>query len=53
MSIYEMRFRTDIVNSQVGAYWGGALILKILLFGGALFREWRLLESGRSLDHLR
>ena len=37
-----------------GAYWGGALIreavlvLKILLFGGAL-----LLENWHSLDHLR
>ena len=32
---------------------GGALISKILLFGGVLFREGRLSESGRSLDHLR
>ena len=32
---------------------GGALISKILLSEGALFRGGRLSESGRSLDHLR
>ena len=29
------------------------LISKMLLFGGALFREGRLSESGRSVVHLR
>ena len=33
--------------------WGGTLTSKILLFGGALFREGRLLESERLLDRLR
>ena len=37
---------------------GGGLIregpyFEILLFGGSLFREERLSESGSSLDHLR
>ena len=34
------------------AYWGGALISKLLLVGGALFREGRLSESRGSVDHL-
>ena len=34
-------------------FWRGALISKILLFGGPLLRGGRLLESGRSSDHLR
>ena len=45
-----MNFHTDIVNFF---FLGGALISKILLVGGALFREGRLSESGRSFDHLR
>ena len=45
-----MNYRTDIVKFIFG---GGALISKILLYGGALFGEGRLLESGRLLDHLR
>ena len=49
-----MDYLTDIVNF----FWGGRLLetvaySKILLFGEALFREGYLLESGRSLDHLR
>ena len=42
-----MSYHTDIVTFK------GALISKILIFGGALFREGRLSESGCSLDHLQ
>ena len=38
ISVCKMNYHTDIV---------------ILLFRGALFKEGRLSESGRSLDHLR
>ena len=52
-----MNYRTNVVNfffgGGGGTYWGGALISKILLFRGALFREGRLSESGRSSDHLQ
>ena len=43
--MYKMNYRTDIVNFWGGAYWRGALISKILLFGGALIREWALIRS--------
>ena len=45
-----MNYHTDTVNFF---FWGGALISKVLVFGRAFFREGRLSESGRSLDHLR
>ena len=48
-----MNYGTDIINPYGGTYWGGALISKILVFEGALFREGHLLEGGRSLDHLQ
>ena len=51
--MYKTNYRTDIVNFLGGAYWRGALISKILLFGGVLIGEGRLLESGRLSDHLR
>ena len=43
--MYKVNYRTDIVNFLGGAYWRVALILKILLFGGALIREWPLIRS--------
>ena len=53
-SMYKMNYCTDIiVNFLGGAYWRGALISKVLLFGGALIGEGHLLESGRLLDQLR
>ena len=39
-----MNYHTDIVNFR-GAYQQGVLMLKILLFGGALIREWALIRS--------
>ena len=51
--MYKMNYRTDIANFLGGAYWRGAPMSKILLFGGALIGEGRLLESGRLLDHFR
>ena len=51
ISIYKMNYCTDIVFffwGGGGGQWGGTLI-----FGGAVFRDGRLSESGRSLDHLR
>ena len=47
-----MNYYTNIVNFYGALIGGGALISKILLFGGALFREGRLSECERSLDHL-
>ena len=44
ISMYKMNYHTDIVNFR-GAYQRGVLILKILLFGGALIREWALIRS--------
>ena len=38
-------YRTDIVNFLGGAYWRGALISKILLFGGALIRSFTVLKE--------
>ena len=36
-----------------GGYWRGALISKILLFGGVLIGEGHLLESWRLLEIIR
>ena len=45
-----MNYHTDIVNFWGrllgrGVYYRAVLILKILLFGGALIREWALIRS--------
>ena len=52
-SMYKMSYRTDIVNFLGGRLLEMGAYFEILLFGGALIRERRLLESGRLLDHLR
>ena len=43
--MYKVNYRTDIVNFLGVAYCRRALVSKILLFGGALVREWPLIRS--------
>ena len=51
--MYKMSYRTDTVNVLGGRLLERGAYFESLLSGGALIREWRLLESGRLLDHLR
>ena len=43
--MYKMNFRTDIVNFLGGRLLERGAYFEILLFGGALIREWTLIRS--------